>query len=92
VNEISVGIQVYIPQHVANLPACMYRTSKCFCGSIDIRGGNGLETALTSGLNPRFGHVMDSPGRRASAANANTNMSSGVVRSALDSVLENYQI
>ena len=44
-------------------------------------------------MNPRFGHVMDSPWpagpARASAANANTNMSSGVVRSALDSVLEN---
>jgi len=56
---------------------------------IDIRGGNGLETALTSGLNPHFGHVMDSPCARASATNANTNISSRVVRSALDSVLEN---
>ena len=46
-----------------------------------------METALTSGLNPRSSHVMDSSW--SSAANANTNMSSGVVRSALDSVLEN---
>ena len=49
-----------------------------------------METALTSGLNPSFGHVINSFWLTGQVRqNANTKMSSGVVRSALHSVLEN---